>query len=553
MSIEKMSEALKTHIVSRVRDVITADGSQTLTQRRISSFEEYTSSKRIRTDTDSIGGRHEAIMSRGAFSLLLEDMSEAVRKQDLSQDLAKIVANASFDEFVGYISELYYKDKTFLLSDNRRVKDGFVYSGPTRDTTDSVAVYAKAVDFENDKDVLLLKNIPQDKVVGLYVDYLTSIAEPKLTPEAKKQLKASLQGGHLTGVFTARLIRAFGLRKDEKGEIGFTKLGAMTDLEHQLGSIVELVTDADYLSSNIVSDVKLFAETDKRLYSNAAEIRMTTEVQFAGTNFEAGRLLTTAGLYLSKLISSISATNSQKGQEAEAKVAFEKLLLNLKKVSDYIDDRLTLLRSTKKLPKDVEARIARIAENQRTINALITTEGSPSIVQHMESIVLASITGKKVKTSVSKAKVSSSISKKGTKVSNKPKKPSKNKKLDTTLRSRPLKQGLSSEVGLDKLMRLLNFHMQDTISANMGDGNDRNILNYRTGRLASSVEVERLSQGRSGMITAFYSYMKYPYATFSTGGKQSSPVSRDPKLLIAKSIREIASQYVSNQMRSVNV
>jgi hypothetical protein len=55
------------------------------------------------------------------------------------------------------------------------------------------------------------------------------------------------------------------------------------------------------------------------------------------------------------------------------------------------------------------------------------------------------------------------------------------------------------------------------------------------------------------MITAFYSYMRNPYATFSAGGRQETPKTRDPKLLIAKSIREIAAQAVTNRLRAVNV
>jgi len=101
------------------------------------------------------------------------------------------------------------------------------------------------------------------------------------------------------------------------------------------------------------------------------------------------------------------------------------------------------------------------------------------------------------------------------------------------------------------LQNLINSQLQDVISANMGDGGRRDVLNYRTGRLASSAKVERLSESREGMITAFYSYMKNPYATFSQGGKQANPASRDPKLLIAKSIREIAQQQVANRMRAV--
>lgn len=106
---------------------------------------------------------------------------------------------------------------------------------------------------------------------------------------------------------------------------------------------------------------------------------------------------------------------------------------------------------------------------------------------------------------------------------------------------------------LSSLQNLLDAHLQDVVSANMGDGSRTDVLNYRTGRLAASAKVEKLSQSREGMITAFYSYMKNPYATFSEGGRQSRPKSRDPKLLISKSIKEIATEKVANRMRTVLV
>jgi hypothetical protein len=106
---------------------------------------------------------------------------------------------------------------------------------------------------------------------------------------------------------------------------------------------------------------------------------------------------------------------------------------------------------------------------------------------------------------------------------------------------------------LSSLQVLLNTYLQDVVSANMGDGSSRNVLNYRTGRFAGSAEVTRLSQSRDGMITAFYTYMKNPYATFSAGGRQQNPKTRDPKLLISKSIREIAAEMVSNRLRAVLV
>ncbi|MFM6944095.1 MAG: hypothetical protein ACKOXV_02315, partial [Bacteroidota bacterium] len=124
-------------------------------------------------------------------------------------------------------------------------------------------------------------------------------------------------------------------------------------------------------------------------------------------------------------------------------------------------------------------------------------------------------------------------------------------KVNTTKAKVKTAKKATNEQSLASLQMLLNRHLQDVISANMGDGNRRDILNYRTGRFASTVRVERLTQGREGMITAYYTYMKNPYATFSEGGLQSKPKTRDPKLLISKSIREIALEQAATRLRAV--
>ena len=111
----------------------------------------------------------------------------------------------------------------------------------------------------------------------------------------------------------------------------------------------------------------------------------------------------------------------------------------------------------------------------------------------------------------------------------------------------------NASTNIASLKDLINSQLQDVISANMGDGTSRSILNYRTGRFAGSARVESLSISRQGMLTAFYTYMQNPYATFSAGGKQSFPKSRDPKLLISRSIREIAQQMAINKLRAVSL
>jgi len=104
---------------------------------------------------------------------------------------------------------------------------------------------------------------------------------------------------------------------------------------------------------------------------------------------------------------------------------------------------------------------------------------------------------------------------------------------------------------LNSLQNILNSKITAQVRQNMGDGSRKDILNYRTGRFAESVQINNVTQGREGMITAYYTYMKYPYATFSEGGRQQYPRSRDPKALISKSIREIMQEQMITRMRAV--
>lgn len=106
---------------------------------------------------------------------------------------------------------------------------------------------------------------------------------------------------------------------------------------------------------------------------------------------------------------------------------------------------------------------------------------------------------------------------------------------------------------LVQLQNLINQNLAKQIQSNMGTGNSTKVLNYRTGRFAESAKVEKMSESRQGMITAFYSYMRNPYGTFAEGGAQEFPVSRNPKLLIAQSIRQLAGAQVANRMRAVLV
>ena len=196
--------------------------------------------------------------------------------------------------------------------------------------------------------------------------------------------------------------------------------------------------------------------------------------------------------------------------------------------------------------------------------SLLNMESSPSLLKMIEDDIVSAILGKpktlaktytgEVKVvDISLRKVDNTKSKQSVLKTKSNLLKLKSKIAATKPKIHAKVQSAVTGISLASLQILLNRHLQDVVSANMGDGNSRNVLNYRTGRFAESAKVERLTQSKEGMITAFYSYMKNPYGTFSEGGKQQYPKTRDPKLLISKSIKEIAMEAAVTRMRAVVV
>lgn len=208
------------------------------------------------------------------------------------------------------------------------------------------------------------------------------------------------------------------------------------------------------------------------------------------------------------------------------------------------------------------------AEDDKFIQGLITSKGSPSMVDMIESLVADSITGKKTKqlsTSVPNTKIARVKNKVDTTqvrkniksqiASTKAAIRKLNKAADlakTSLNNQKIVDTLD-DINIAKLQALLDARIQDQVKRNMGKGNRHDILNLRTGRFAESVEIKRLTRSRNDLITVFYSYMRSPYATFAEGGKQEYPRSRNPKTLISKSIRDLAMELAITKLRAVNI
>lgn len=238
-----------------------------------------------------------------------------------------------------------------------------------------------------------------------------------------------------------------------------------------------------------------------------------------------------------------------KQHRADTSYVFNRKSFELDKFSEILGSGTVLVvlqTSAKNLAlAKIEAAIERDVRNYLTSDKfkskILNAKGSNSILEDIVGSIVAKLSGK------------SSVP--GSKHSKKPVKRASSPMLTdrkTTLNRLPPLRNLGGQfTSLVKLQNIINEQLARTIANNMGDGTSKTILNYRTGRLANSAKVERMSQSREGMVTAFYTYMRNPYGTFSEGGAQGIPRSRDPKLLISKSIREIAATQVSNRMRAV--
>ena len=404
-----------------------------------------------------------------------------------------------------------------------------------------------------------IEKVPEKNLRELFVSYINKnlVGVPQ---NIKDSLAKNVESGHLAGVFFLKLKTALGVQAKFSSSIDATYRDftiSMPELADPkalkaLDGVLKAVLDADYLTSNLITNSQVFIDATKSVLGDNP--RLITELQFRADNKAAGDLLQQTGKQLNLLIQAAS-----RGEMSPANDAIKKLVSSLKPVVNVILQKVEELKE----PLSQQGLYDQIRKNaEYLMEELIETPGSvtfkDSLGKNLANVLKTgrtlpeSKTKPKPKTINQKHKEIIDISKVAKDFQRAA------KELKAAIKKSSSKASISSKsiktnptINLLSLTSLINSQLQDVISANMGNGSSRNILNYRTGRFASTVKVENISMSRQGMITAFYSYMKNPYATFSAGGKQSTPASRDPKLLISKSIREIAEQVVTNRLRAV--
>lgn len=332
------------------------------------------------------------------------------------------------------------------------------------------------------------------------------------------QLASKYEKGHVVGLNT-QLLQQTAARISNIDTRGST--GKSTLLQH-LTSVIDYYKRLDLASANIqpAGDVKIYASVNKSI-SKAGATQYLVELQPKQANQSSAR-------------------------EVQATIGSIRKLFTPAGLSD-------------KALLDIIDNISKSVTDPKFQSDLLDMKSSPSFKDMLANNIAAALTGKPVDQNYSHKNVLVAtknvppINLKEINVAAKAKVKELTDLVNKTKQVAKIRTPTGQFYSVTALQTLINELIPKQMEKNMGKGDSRVLLNYRTGRLAESPKVERMSVSREGMITAFYTYMRNPYGTFSQGGQQSEPPSRDPKLLIAKSIREIAATKVANRMRSVLV
>ena len=364
--------------------------------------------------------------------------------------------------------------------------------------------------FKSDRQLVIVVDSYRraiDLVNSALTEKLRSILKQKFGIEVTKDFTAGsfTQAGH-TGL----------LAKDKKGVVEV--VGINTPLTQRI--IVAAQQEVPTQTFNL-NDFVL--DTD--------HIRSSVEI----TKPRLGKTL--LSMNFSVLISMEKAYNlSLSGQETKAADALIKKFFDKTRKSLFDNWKKTLASS-----KAIEYIVSRL-------------RFSPTIAEDIAEQIHSALQGKKSKKSPVSTTVNTKTKETPVLAKFKTNIKTSNQKVSVnpgTVSTKKRKAAPTLQRSVTNLQNLLNNLLVTKIKENMGTGSRRDILNLRSGRFAESVKVNNISSSRAGMISVFYSYMKNPYATFSQGGLQQYPRSRDPKLLISRSIRELAAQQMITKLRTV--
>jgi hypothetical protein len=525
MSIAEFSDAFKNRIFTQYSELSRAKKETAINMQ---------DTTKLRKIYESAGSGASSIFTSNGIQNVMASVVSSIEDSKLAEYAESLLNNINFNNFSNYVQEQVSASKAGVYTDlgNNAFK---------------------------------LSNLPQVSLRKYFLNYISIIIELDDHPSGHKlidYLTVHLQSGHLAGVFSLKLVSALGLKAEFTGntyrDFTISSSTGISKTEQTLEVILKGLLDADFLTSNIVDRQEIFTTATKSVLSNNPHLEV--EIQFKKDNEAAGALLQQAGSALNKVLARLTSSGLN---NKDADDAFKKFAETLKPLVKVLNDRVQDLQSTKQISDELASSIL---NNTMALNilaeTLVNVKGSPSLVESIVQQIAEALANKprsspiittfsQTSSTKNKDPISSVINTALKGFVQEVAKTLNSKSAKVKVNEGKLRTNTGQFYSLLSLQSLLNNMLPQQIRKNMGSGGSRNVLNNRTGRFSESVHVDRMTTSRDGMISAFYTYMKYPYATFSEGGAQSSPTSRDPKLLIAKSIREIAATKVANRMRAV--
>jgi len=548
MSVAEFSKILQKHIVSRVSKAAKAKqythGLDIGNMRKVLESQSRHSAILSNSGVDNLvnefknvkTGTNKVLIPSGA-SLKYASYSELDSKTQKVVDSAiQKFASINYNDLVEHLGT-----SISYISDGKS-KSSNVLTSISTDTGDSITTIA---------------NIPQNQLIDIILNYIHS--KYSLTRDERLFLYNNLEAGHTAGMFNLKMINTFGLL-GSKGSSSFkisgrSKKSLPADKVDEsvdfMNGVLHMLLEADRLSSNMPDEITLFATSQKNLGSRTPTAY--TEMQLAWTNRQSGSLVQGLGTRISNLVKA-ATDNTKFAKERKQPEAVKSLIKGIQQLAINLKKQYELI--------DTDLAKEALANIDKYVLDYIKTPSSPILLDDMIEGLVETLLGKITrtpKTYITKTKetvlrtntqqLTSNIRESISNISKLQKKlinaKDNTKPVSSSIRIRTKKGQFTSLVSIQAL---INQALSQQIKSNMR----KPALQNRTGRFAESAKVERISQSREGMITAFYQWMKNPYATFSEGGVQYTKA-RDPKLLISKSIREIASSIVGNRLRAVSL
>ena len=494
----------------------------------------------------------------GGFLTAIEGQADSLRKE-LQKDVESYDGIYSGNLFQSIFGDSNVIDSFYAYIKNK-IEDTEHKQTSYRDI-EVTALYGSS-----DK-AFKIKGMSYSHVKTYIADFIKE--DNSLTSEQKATLTTNLKNfeiGHIVGLLSLRTANTFGTTFIRSGvqiprgrgnttSVTRVNIHSGKNLSVFMDRLVQLMLDLDIASSNSLEhNLGFYANSLKSITKSS--VRASLELQGVVTNKASGNI--------SKIIRNIIDVENKVNQASNKSYIKLSLAKGTKGFGTKLEQVLATQESIirEQIEKITDTGLKEVALNN--LQEIVNLKSSDTVLESLEKLILSDLGGKPFlgnttitgMVPVGSSKISvgtkNSISTEIKKLTVELKQLSQKLKKDIRVKQQQLRTTGGQFISPVSIKNLLNSRLAQQIQNNMGKGSAKAVLNYRTGRLAESAEVVNISN-RDGAITAFYSYMKNPYATFAPGGAQSSPASRDPNKLIQLSIRQLATGIMANRLKVVPV